>query len=433
MAPRGKHIDIDELFKSKLEDYPVTPGDAVRSKLMKKVSAREFLRFNPGRFNIWYLAASAITVTVALSIAFGISHKADKVDFSIAEDSLIGNTIQTTPDSAGVNIVSQVSSPDNQNTETRGTRAVSQRRKDAPVERRVSQPIIKRQADPVSYTFEVSGLNDRNRTISAPVGSFTVSELEGCAPFKVTLTNTSQYSKVIWLSSDGKMSDENTQDWVFEIPGSYKILFTVTDSTGREGHSTTDIVVHKPPVATFDLSTGSNVGGDRELVTYNYSEDAISSFWDFGDGTNSNYREPGHTYNNSGKFRVLLTVTNESGCTDTVSHIFEVRNTFKIEFPNAFIPNQDGPTGGYYSSRSDDAAQVFHPECEGVVDYHLLIYNRTGMVVFETREVNVGWDGYYKGKLSDPGVYVFRARGRFSNGEQFSKSGDLTLIKNKLQ
>lgn len=435
MAPKGRNIDIDELFKSKLEDYPVTPGDAVRSKLMKKVSAREFLRFNPGRLNIWYVAASVITVTVALSIVFRDNREVGKNERIVAEDTVVVNvnTQQILPDSLVVNTEINDANPGFKRTEGGGTRAVFERANDGAAEQRVPQEIIKRQTEPVRFTFEVSGLDDKNRAISSPVGSFTVSELAGCAPFRVTLTNTSQYSRVKWISSDGKMSSESAQEWVFETPGSYKILFTVTDTNGREGHSSTVITVNKPPVATFDLSAGRNAGGDRELVTYNYSEDAISSFWDFGDGTSSNHREPDHTYKSSGKYRVTLRVTNESGCIDTVSHIFEVRNTFKIEFPNAFIPNQDGPTGGYYSSRSDDAAQVFHPECEGVVDYHLIIYNRTGMVVFESREINIGWDGYYKGKLSEPGVYVFRARGRFSNGEQFSKSGDLTLLRNKME
>jgi hypothetical protein len=100
-----------------------------------------------------------------------------------------------------------------------------------------------------------------------------------------------------------------------------------------------------------------------------------------------------------------------------------------IVFPNAFIPNKNGPTGGYYSPRSDEAAFVFHPEYEGVSEYHLVIYSRTGAVLFESRNLNIGWDGYYKGQLCEPGVYIWRARGRYANGEQFIKMGDVTLLR----
>ncbi len=434
MAQRGRNIDIDELFRSKLENYPVTPGDAVRAQLMKKVSAREFLRFNPGRFNIWYLAASAITVSVVLTLALSNNQPSDATGNFAAQDTAILDEVtpKTLPDTTISIKEKDINVKESKTTETRGGNSVRSQGGKIPAEERISQTTIAKQTQPVSYTFVVSGLDDKSRPIGAPVSSFTVSALSGCAPLKVTLINTSPYNTIKWLSSDGRISIKDTLDWVFGIPGSYKILLSVTDSEGREGHSSTEIIVNELPVAAFDMSAGSPPGREKELTTYNYSEGAITSLWDFGDGIVSDHREPGHIFKNSGKYRVLLTVTNEAGCKDTVSHIFTVLNTFRIEFPNAFVPNLDGPTGGYYSSRTDEAAQVFHPDYEGVVEYSLVIYNRAGMVIFETRDLNIGWDGYYKGKMSEPGVYIYRARGRFSNGEQFSKSGDLTLLRYKM-
>jgi hypothetical protein len=51
--------------------------------------------------------------------------------------------------------------------------------------------------------------------------------------------------------------------------------------------------------------------------------------------------------------------------------------------------------------------------------------------VFESNDVNIGWDGYYKGQFSDPGVYIWKVRGNFINGEPFTLMGDVTLLKNK--
>jgi PKD repeat protein len=435
LATRGRNIDIDELFRSKLEDYPVTPGDAVKAQLMKKVSAREFLRFNPGRFNIWYVAASVITVSIALTIALSNKQPENPAGNLSAEDTVIVNEItpQVMPDTTISIKEGETESIERKTPDTSGKIGAGTLTERNQTEERIVQPKISKQTQPVGYTFVVSGLNDKSRPIGAPVSSFTVSALSGCAPMKVTLKNTSPYTDIKWLSSDGRVSDKDSVGWVFGTPGSYKILLTVTDADGREGHSSTEITVNQLPVATFDVSAVSTAGREKDMITYNYSEGAVTYLWDFGDGKFSDLREPAHTYRNSGNYRVLLTVVNEAGCRDTVSHIFTVRSTNRIEFPNAFIPNQDGPTGGYYSSRSDDAAHVFHPEYEGVVEYSLTIYNRAGMVVFESRDLNIGWDGYYKGKLSDPGVYIFRSRGRFSNGEQFSKSGDLTLLKYKMQ
>jgi hypothetical protein len=101
-----------------------------------------------------------------------------------------------------------------------------------------------------------------------------------------------------------------------------------------------------------------------------------------------------------------------------------------IEFPNAFIPNMQGPSGGYYSSKSDEDAQVFHPVSSGVADYQFKVFSKLGILIFESSDINIGWDGYFKGQLCEPGVYIWKVRGNFRNGEPFTRMGDITLLKN---
>ena len=57
-----------------------------------------------------------------------------------------------------------------------------------------------------------------------------------------------------------------------------------------------------------------------------------------------------------GNYNIRLLVTSEYGCTDSlvVMNAFSDLKYF-IEFPNAFIPNPHGPSGGYYSSKSDES------------------------------------------------------------------------------
>jgi hypothetical protein len=111
-----------------------------------------------------------------------------------------------------------------------------------------------------------------------------------------------------------------------------------------------------------------------------------------------------------------------------------VKNAFSgsgcfIDFPNAFIPGSGGPAGGYYSIKSDEAARIFHPSTSGVTDYHLKIFSKLGIPIFESNDINIGWDGYIKGQLCEPGVYIWKVRGTFKNGEPFVKMGDVTLLK----
>jgi len=99
-----------------------------------------------------------------------------------------------------------------------------------------------------------------------------------------------------------------------------------------------------------------------------------------------------------------------------------------IRFPNALMPNTAGPTGGYYTARSDRANQVFHPVASGVTSYNLKIFSKQGVLVFESNDLNLGWDGYYKGQLCSPGVYIWKVRGSYRNGEPIVMSGDVTLL-----
>ncbi len=69
---------------------------------------------------------------------------------------------------------------------------------------------------------------------------------------------------------------------------------------------------------------------------------------------------------------------------------------FRYFIPNAFSPDGDG---------SND---IFKPSIMGVHNYKFYIYNRWGEMIFETNELNRGWNGYFDGRLCPIGVYVYR-------------------------
>ena len=94
-----------------------------------------------------------------------------------------------------------------------------------------------------------------------------------------------------------------------------------------------------------------------------------------------------------------------------------------------WTPNPDGPSGGYYTKKSDESAQVFHPNFLGVEEYQLKIFSKMGILIFESNDVNIGWDGYFNGQLSNSGVYIWKVRGKYRNGQPFTMMGDVTLLK----
>jgi gliding motility-associated-like protein len=72
---------------------------------------------------------------------------------------------------------------------------------------------------------------------------------------------------------------------------------------------------------------------------------------------------------------------------------------------------------------------VFFPIYKGVDDFEMQIFNRWGELIFESKDVRQGWDGYYRGKLCQQDVYVWRVRVTFMDGGELTDMGDVTLLR----
>ena len=78
----------------------------------------------------------------------------------------------------------------------------------------------------------------------------------------------------------------------------------------------------------------------------------------------------------------------------------------------------------------DHSNSVFHPFVDGSVqDYKLMIFTRWGEKIFQTTDVNEGWDGYFNGSQCPLGVYAWRAVGTFYDGSVFDLKGNVTLLR----
>ena len=113
----------------------------------------------------------------------------------------------------------------------------------------------------------------------------------------------------------------------------------------------------------------------------------------------------------------------------TITDAVEVLPRSNFFFPEGFTPNQGGGSGGLYDPE-DRSNDVFYPIIiDGELsDYEFVIYNRIGVMLFRTTDVNIGWDGYYKNRLQPHDVYVYLVRGKYNNGRPFKKTGNVLLI-----
>jgi gliding motility-associated-like protein len=121
-----------------------------------------------------------------------------------------------------------------------------------------------------------------------------------------------------------------------------------------------------------------------------------------------------------------INVINENGCTASDDVIVRVRKNRDLFIPNAFSPhNKDGINDIFYVF--SDGKSV-----ENIVTFK--IFDRWGELIFEESnfmpdDVNYGWDGYFKEKSLNPGVFIYVAEVEFIDGEVILYNGDVTLIR----
>jgi gliding motility-associated-like protein len=187
--------------------------------------------------------------------------------------------------------------------------------------------------------------------------------------------------------------------------------------------------VARPASAGFTASTYSTDMDSPTIEFTNTSSGNINGYlWQFGDGDTSNTDNPTHTYTDVADWSVLLTVTDVNGCTDVASATIQTLPIYDIDIPNAFTPDPSGGNGGVWDP-TDLSNNVFYPFARFVKEFKMRIWNRWGELVFESNEINRGWDGWYKGQLSPQDVYVYHAYFRFVDDREADKMGDLTLFR----
>lgn len=262
-----------------------------------------------------------------------------------------------------------------------------------------------------------------------PVVSFTPDVITGCYPLDVQFSlNSAPGVSCTWDFGDGTGANGcNTMNHTYDAIGCYDVSMTTVDNNGCIGTQNYPnlICVVDYPEASFianpyTLTTVHNVS---DMI--NESIGATTYHWDFGDGSaGSNAFEPSHSfpYENPGSYTITLIAENAAGCTDTAYQVVRLEEEVIFYVPNTFTP--DG----------DSYNQIFKPIFYSGYDpygYTLLVYNRWGEIIFESHNVDAGWNGLYGGtKTVQDGTYTWKIEFKQSmNDKRRSVTGHVTIIR----
>lgn len=422
-------FNIEELFRTKLEGAENQPSAAVWNKTARMLRRRQFMKFNASRFNVYYAAAllllgGALTFTLLSEEAESLEVRVESLESN--ETTIIEKSFEEQVEKGISTEKKTAEQPERQNEVQKEAVAV------------VKPGINHEKAVEPHAQSDKSEIMAAEENLSGPVSTmvafFTVSTLEGCAPLTVKFNNASiNVKEILWNFGDvSKPSSLNAPLVIFEEPGAYPVTLTATDPNGLQLTYSEKITVHPQPIAEFEIV-------DEHL--YNYTSGAVEYEWFMVNVAkrdtvlfSTEFQPINHLV--SREFRgeglesvtVLLIVKNIHGCTDTAEHVLPDQKAPELIFPNAFSPDPNGPNGGYYNPNEPNN-QVFHPKySEKPASYTLKIFNKAGERIFETDEIETGWDGYYKESPAPRGVYIYQCTGTWKSGEPYTYRGDITIL-----
>jgi PKD repeat protein len=134
-----------------------------------------------------------------------------------------------------------------------------------------------------------------------------------------------------WEFGDGATRKGRKVTYTYSAAGSYTVTLTVTDNAGTPNSDTTPANIggsSAPPIANaggpYVAEVDTPVQFDAGLSTD--PDGSIDSYrWNFGDNTTGKGERPKHTYTSSRQFTATVTVTDNSGESDSASSNVDIR------------------------------------------------------------------------------------------------------------
>lgn len=264
-----------------------------------------------------------------------------------------------------------------------------------------------------------------------PQPDFEADITSGCTPVISRFTNlTNTASDTIscaWYFFDENFnildySSEENPIIHFNSAGNFSVKLVITTAEGcKDSITKWNYIITAPQpeldfIATPEICMMNETNGEinfTAVLSSNVIDNPDNNLvWRFGDGDETlNETTTSHTYSTWGDYVVTLSLTTESGCGDSVSHLIVIEDD--LIFPNVITPNGDGINDVWAIENlntdinPEDPDEYRHNEVR--------ISDRWGKVVFHTKnydtwakdgQIHMGSNPFTGDNLSD-GTYFY--------------------------
>ena len=217
-----------------------------------------------------------------------------------------------------------------------------------------------------------------------------------------------------WTPATG-LSSTNIPNPVASPAQTTTYTLVVTDTSGCAPVSDNVTVTVNPlPNANAGPDDTIQTGGTVQLT----GTGGVQYVWSPAAGlSNANLFNPVASPDSSTIY--VLTVTNVFGCqsTDTMEvYVFGYETPYWI--PSAFTPNGDGHN------------DVLYVRGGGFLTFEFQVFNRYGEEMFDSKDINEGWDGKAPGGQPAPlDAYVYKINGVLNSGKTVDVKGIVNLVR----
>ena len=192
-------------------------------------------------------------------------------------------------------------------------------------------------------------------------------------------------------------------------------LVSLSNSTLCKNTSTIKVGVQKP--FKYIAADDTSVFAGQSATLWYLSNDTLLSTWTptldiFCPNCSSSEVTPKETT----KYNLVL--RDYYGCYELDTFLtIRIEDNSYLFVPDAFTPNGDGKN------------DVLYVRANAVDEFYFALYNRWGQKVFETRDLNTGWDGFFQGRKSSPDVFGYILQLKCLTGGEVTRKGNVTLIR----
>jgi gliding motility-associated-like protein len=230
-----------------------------------------------------------------------------------------------------------------------------------------------------------------------------------CAATQTTLY-ASGADNYVW-SPEAFLNNAFIANPIAQPPSTTTYTVTATDNNGCVANGTVVIEVYEQTLNP-DYDTLLCKGEPLTL----YAPQGSNYVWTYQQQTISSSSTANANTISGGT--VQLNYLDDNGCAAAKQYIVQINNTCDfVVVPSAFSPNGDGKN------------DVFRIIKAGVKNYTMKIYNRWGQLIFETNDLNGGWDGNIQGVPAPVGTYVYVLLADLQNGDKVTQQGNVTLLR----